>query len=97
MSTEFVTQNNAVVTRPTKRSIQEHLEGPAFREAVAKALPKHLSPERFIRVAITAMTKNASPTIPAIGPHIGARSTSSPRPMSAAKATIVGRRARILL
>lgn len=33
------------------------LEGPAFRAEIAKVLPKHLTPERMIRVAITATMK----------------------------------------
>lgn len=38
-------------------TIREHLEGNAFKATVAAALPKHLPPERFIRVALTAMTR----------------------------------------
>ena len=33
------------------------LEGPAFHAEIAKVLPKHLTPERMIRVAITATMK----------------------------------------
>jgi len=33
------------------------LSGEQFRQQVALALPKHLTPERFIRVAITALTR----------------------------------------
>lgn len=40
-----------------KKTIQQHLESPAFLDAVKKALPRHLTPDRFIRVAVTAMTK----------------------------------------
>jgi recombination protein RecT len=47
-------QNNKVAT---KRTIQHLLEGEQFKNAVAKCLPKHLPPERFIRVAVTAMTR----------------------------------------
>jgi len=43
---------------PTKAlTIRDRLEGDSFRQAVAAALPKHLTPERFIRVAITAITR----------------------------------------
>lgn len=35
-------------------SIRTHLESQAFREQVAMVLPKHLTPERFVRVALTA-------------------------------------------
>ena len=47
------------VAAPTnaKPTLRQHLEGPAFVEAVRKALPRHLTPDRFIRVAITAITK----------------------------------------
>jgi recombination protein RecT len=37
--------------------IKELLRGEAFREQVRLALPAHLKPERFIRVALTAMTR----------------------------------------
>lgn len=45
-----------VATAATK-TLRDHLQGDAFKEAVAKALPSHLKPERFIRVALTAMTR----------------------------------------
>jgi recombination protein RecT len=38
-------------------TLKSHLEGEAFRLAVAKVLPKHLTPDRFVRVALTAMTR----------------------------------------
>lgn len=38
-------------------TIRDRLEGQDFKAAVAKALPKHLTPDRFIRIACTAMTK----------------------------------------
>lgn len=40
-----------------QRSVKEYLSGEAFKAEVAKALPKHLTPDRFIRVALTAITK----------------------------------------
>lgn len=40
-----------------KLTIKDRLQGDDFKEAVAKALPKHLTPDRFLRVAITALTK----------------------------------------
>ena len=52
--------DTAVATKPPtaiskgKRDISELLRGPELREAVSAALPRHLTPERFIRVAITA-------------------------------------------
>lgn len=48
----------AVAERPkAKPTLREMLEGESFKLAIAGALPKHLSPERFIRIAITAMTR----------------------------------------
>lgn len=43
---------------PTKAplTLRGHLEGDAFKQAVARALPKHMTPDRFIGVALTAMT-----------------------------------------
>jgi recombination protein RecT len=49
MTTQAVTTN--------KRTIKDTLEGDQFRQAVAKVLPKHLTPDRFVRVAIMAMTR----------------------------------------
>lgn len=55
--------NNQVATKPATdkrvavKTLQHHLESPAFRDQVAKALPKHLTPERFIRVACTTIMR----------------------------------------
>lgn len=38
-------------------TLKDHLQGDAFKQAVAGALPKHLAPDRFIRVALTAITR----------------------------------------
>ncbi len=38
-------------------TLRQHLEGDAFKQAVAGALPRHLKPDRFIRVALTAITR----------------------------------------
>lgn len=38
-------------------TLKAQLQGDAFKQAVASALPRHLSPDRFIRVALTAMTR----------------------------------------
>jgi recombination protein RecT len=51
MSTAVTTTTGA------KPTLRQHLESPAFMSAVAKALPKHLTPDRFIRVALTAITR----------------------------------------
>lgn len=42
-------------TKPA--TLRDLLEGDSFKLQVAKALPKHLTPDRFIRVACTAMSK----------------------------------------
>lgn len=58
MSTNLPTVNqNQKPAVQTRKSIQHFLEGPEFAAQVAKALPTHLKPDRFVRVAITAMTK----------------------------------------
>lgn len=38
-------------------SIRGLLEGEAFKTAVSKALPRHLPPDRFIRIALTALMR----------------------------------------
>jgi len=38
-------------------SIKDIINSPAMQEQFAAALPKHLSPERFARIAITALTR----------------------------------------
>jgi len=57
MNTEIQTQNGAVVNSQPKKGLRALLEGDAFKQAITSALPKHLPAERFIRVAITAMTR----------------------------------------
>lgn len=39
------------------KTIRHLLESESFKEQVARALPKHLTPDRFIRVAVTATLK----------------------------------------
>jgi recombination protein RecT len=50
---------NQVTTAQPKQpaTIKQHLEGEQFRATIAKVLPKHLSPDRMARVAITALTR----------------------------------------
>lgn len=38
-------------------TIKQELTGDAFKAAIAQVLPKHLTPERMVRVAILAMTR----------------------------------------
>ncbi len=40
-----------------KQDVRSMLQGEQFKIAVQKALPSHLKPDRFIRVALTAMTR----------------------------------------
>ena len=47
-----------LTTKPQQSlTLKEHLQGDAFKQAVAGALPKHLKPDRFIRVTLTAITR----------------------------------------
>lgn len=50
MSTQALTVNGP-------KTIRQQLESEQFRQAVAKALPKHLTPDRFIRVACTTVMR----------------------------------------
>lgn len=38
-------------------TIRDHLESDAFKASIAKLLPKHVTPDRMARVAITALTR----------------------------------------
>ena len=55
--TQLATQPRSAVAPSNKKSIKDTLEGDQFKAAVAKVLPKHLTPDRFVRVAIMAMTR----------------------------------------
>lgn len=44
----------------TKSDVRDLIEAPKFREEIAKVLPKHCTPERMARVAVTALMKNPS-------------------------------------
>jgi recombination protein RecT len=39
------------------KTVREWLSSPAFKDEIAKALPKHCTPDRFLRVALTALVK----------------------------------------
>ncbi len=41
----------------TKNDIRSFLAGDKFKEQIALALPRHISPDRFARVALTALTR----------------------------------------
>ncbi len=47
----------AVEPKKQPLTLRQNLESVAFADQIAKALPKHLTPDRFIRVAVTAITK----------------------------------------
>jgi recombination protein RecT len=52
------TQNtNTAVVKSNGEKLRGLLTGDKFKAAVAQALPKHLPPDRFIRIALTAMTR----------------------------------------
>jgi len=38
-------------------TIRDHLSGEHFKNEIAKILPDHMTPERMVRVAITALTR----------------------------------------
>ena len=42
----------------TKNDLRSFIAGDKFKEQVALALPKHLTPDRFARIALTAITRN---------------------------------------
>lgn len=55
-----VAGSTAVATSPPSKrdmTIRERLESPEFAKAVAAVMPRHLTPDRFVRVAILAMTR----------------------------------------
>src|SRR5262245_35506583 len=45
-----------VITRKPA-TLRQRIEGPDFKAAIAHVLPKHCSPDRFVRVAILALSK----------------------------------------
>lgn len=48
---------NELATQTTDGKIKDLIQSNQFKLAVASALPAHLKPERFIRVALTALTR----------------------------------------
>lgn len=48
--------SNQAIAKTT--DVRGLIESPKFKEEVAKVLPKHLTPERMVRVGITAVMKN---------------------------------------
>lgn len=52
---ELQKTTTAAVAKP--KDIRSLLEGDAFKDQVARALPRHLSADRFIRIALTTLTR----------------------------------------
>jgi recombination protein RecT len=62
MSTDTTTAlaptNGTALAAPSKnKTVRDWLSTPSFRDEIAKALPKHCTPDRFLRVALTALLK----------------------------------------
>lgn len=51
------TTGSSVVAQQPKNQLRSLLEGDAFKRAIEQALPKHLSAERFLRIAQTTLNK----------------------------------------
>lgn len=53
-----MSEEKALASQSAKpKTIKEMLQGDQFKNAITAALPKHLSADRFIRIALTAMTR----------------------------------------
>lgn len=50
-------QPQTSVTKTEKKTVQEWISSEQFKESIKKTLPKHLTPDRFIRVALTTLLK----------------------------------------
>lgn len=50
-------ETTAIAEKKAPRTIKELILTDGFRQSVADALPKHLTVERFLRVALTALTR----------------------------------------
>ena len=49
---------NTEIARPSGGTLKQLLQTPAMKEQIARALPAHVSPERMIRIATTALLRN---------------------------------------
>lgn len=49
--------STTITTQPAPRDLKSMIASPAMLQQFAAALPKHLSPERFGRIAITALSR----------------------------------------
>lgn len=50
-------KNNALEKSGGKKDVKAWLSGPEFKAALKSALPMHLTPDRFVRIALTTMMK----------------------------------------
>jgi len=48
--------NTQQIERPAK-GVRDYLTGERFRQEISLALPKHITPERFTRIALTALSR----------------------------------------
>jgi len=46
------------VVKASKNDLRSMVEGEDFKNQIARVLPKHVTPDRFVRVVLTAMIKN---------------------------------------
>jgi recombination protein RecT len=60
--TDRTSMNQELQTRMADTSLKGWLQSPQFKEQVAKALPRHMTADRFLRVALTTLLKT-----PALG------------------------------
>lgn len=58
MSNPPPAQTQVATTQSPKKTFQQLVDSDQFKLQIAAALPKHLTPERFIRVLMTATIKN---------------------------------------
>lgn len=58
-STTVVTNQPTVAIQATKKptTVREWLSDPSFQDQIGRTLPKHMTPDRMIRVALTALTR----------------------------------------
>ena len=52
-----MTTVSTILNPPKRQTLKDMIQGQAFKEAVGAALPKHLTPDRFCRVASTALLR----------------------------------------
>lgn len=57
MSTPQTPATRAAAPAVAKKTVKDWIQSDAFRDQIAKALPKHLTPDRFLRVALTSTLK----------------------------------------